>query len=112
ATSGEGFGMVGIDEVTVPGVRLTRVATLPSTVDRLVAGLPAAARERLAGTPVDVLLTRARGVTTGDDEETGLARDFTMPVGRTAIASALIRPSAALPEADLDRVAGYTGPVR
>ena len=46
ATSGEGFGMVGIDEVTVPGVRLTRVATLPSTVDRLVAGLPAAARTR------------------------------------------------------------------
>jgi arabinofuranan 3-O-arabinosyltransferase len=112
ATSGEGFGMVGIDEVTVPGLRLTRVATLPSTVDRLVAGLPAAARERLAGTPVDVLLTRARGATAADDEETGLARDVTMPVGRTAVASALIRPSAALPEVDLDRVAGYTGPVR
>ena len=112
ATSGEGFGMVGIDEVTVPGVRLTRVATLPSTVDRLVAGLPVAARKQLAGTPVDVLLTRARGAGAGDDEETGLARDVTLPAGRTAVASALIRPSAALPEVDLDRLAGYTGPVR
>ena len=112
ATSGEGFGRVGIDEVTVPGVRLTRVATLPSTVDSLVAGLPAAARQRLAGTPVDVLLTRARGATFADDEETGLARDFTLPVPRTAVASALVRPSAPLPEADLDRLAGYTGPVR
>jgi arabinofuranan 3-O-arabinosyltransferase len=109
ATSGEGFGMVGIDEVGVPGLRLTRVATLPSTVDRLAAGLPPAA---LAGVPVDVLLTRARGATAGDDEETGLARDLTMPVGRTAVAAALVRPSAAMPEPDLDRVAGYTGPVR
>jgi arabinofuranan 3-O-arabinosyltransferase len=112
ATTGEGFGRVGISEVRVPGVRLTRVATLPSTVDRLVAGLPTSSRAMLDHTPVDVVLTRARGATAADDEETGLARNFSLPVGRTVVAGASIRPSAALPETDIDRLAGYTGPVR
>jgi arabinofuranan 3-O-arabinosyltransferase len=112
ATSGEGFGRVGIDEVTVPGVRLTRVGTLPATADRLVAGLSPAARAALDRTPIDVLLTRARGADPGDDEETGLARDLTLPVGRTAVAAGTVRPSAALPETDVDRLAGYAGPVR
>src|SRR4029450_940607 len=34
ATTGDGFGLVGIEELTVPGVRLQRVARLPPTLAR------------------------------------------------------------------------------
>ena len=62
ATSGEGFGMVGISEV-----RRARRAADPgghAAVHRGPPGRRAAdrpARAALAGTPVDVVLTRARG---------------------------------------------------
>ena len=112
ATTGEGFGMVGISEVGVPGVRLTRVARLPSTWTDWWPGCRRPARAALARTPIDVVLTRAagRGRRRRRGDRPGARRHAAGR--RTAVASALVRPSAAMPETDLDRVAGYTGPVR
>ncbi len=106
-TTGDGFGLVGVEELGVPGVRLTRVAQLPRTVERLAAGLDPAARAVLSRTPVDVVLSRQRGTAlTDDDEETGLARDLTLPASRDYRAYAIVRPSRQLPEKDLDTLAG------
>lgn len=106
-TTGEGFGLVGVEEIGVPGVRLTRVAQLPRTLERLAAGLDPAGRAALAGKPIDVVLSRERGTgLAADDEETGLARDFTLPVPRAYRAYGTVRPSQQLSERDLDTLAG------
>ncbi len=106
-TTGEGFGLVGVEEIGIPGVRLTRVARLPRTLERLTARLDPAGRAALARKPVDVVLTRERGTgLAADEEETGLARDLTLPVSRSYRAYGTVRPSGRLPERDLDALAG------
>ncbi|HZB51326.1 MAG TPA: alpha-(1-_3)-arabinofuranosyltransferase family protein, partial [Mycobacteriales bacterium] len=106
-TAGDGFGLVGVEEIGIPGVRLTRVAQLPRTLARLAAGLDPAGRAALDRKPVDVVLSRERGAGPAvDDEETGLARDLTLPVSRAYRAYGIVRPSAQLPEQDLDTLAG------
>ena len=111
ATGGEGFNLVGIDEVETPGVRLARVARLPETLSRLAAGLDDAGRAALERTPVDVVLSRVRGTgLPGDDEEVGLARDLTLPVARDYRVYGLVR-AGALSERDLDALAGATSAV-
>jgi arabinofuranan 3-O-arabinosyltransferase len=108
-TTGDGFGLVGVEELGIPGVRLTRVAQLPRTLERLAARLDPAGKAALSRKPVDVVLGRQRGTAlTDDDEETGLARDLTLPVARDYRAYAVVRPSRQLPEKDIDTLAGAT----
>src|SRR5262249_46033256 len=79
---GSGFNLVGLSEVEIPGVHVQKVARLPvAGVDRL-RSLPAAARARLAQTPVDVVLQRQRGTRPEWDEERTLLRDFSLPQPR------------------------------
>ena len=114
AVTGTGFNLVGISDVDIPGVRVTRVARTPRTMQALVAGLDDAGRAALRDTPVDVVLTRVRGEELGsaDDEETGLARDVAVPVRRDYRLSGVVRLSDRLPERDLDVLSGAYGPVR
>jgi arabinofuranan 3-O-arabinosyltransferase len=111
--TGAGFNLVGIEEVEVPGARLTRVARTPRTLDGLVAGLDPDGLAALHRTPVDVVLTRARGTApAADDEETGLDRDLALPDSRDFRASGVVRVGPRMSERDLDLLAGAYGPVR
>jgi len=103
---GTGFNLVGIDEVDVPGVQLTRVARLPETLSRLVNGLDGAGHAALRRTALDVVLTRVQGTgLPGDEEEAVLARDVSLPLDRNYRAYGLVR-AGALSERDLDVLAG------
>ncbi|MGH2813534.1 MAG: discoidin domain-containing protein, partial [Actinomycetota bacterium] len=53
---GPGLNPVGFSEIEVPGVRVAETAVLPRRFRRLVEGLGAAGRERLAASPLDVVL--------------------------------------------------------
>ena len=111
-TRGVGINPVAIDEVTVPGVRVRRVARLPEVLDELVRRLPAAGRQALGLTPVDVVFSRALGTRPPeDDEETGLDRDFTLPVDRTFRLYGVVRPDSAASDDTIDRLLGVTGDV-
>ena len=112
ATTGTGFGLAGVEELTIPGVRVQRVARTPDSLARLTPRLPDAALARLRRTPVDVVLSRARGGELAADEETGLARDVTVPLTRSYRAYGVVRPASRLPETDLDVLAGATTEVR
>lgn len=111
---GEGFNRVGLAEVSIPGVTLTRVARMPERLSDLAASLDAAGRRALAATPLDVLMSRviARTSTDEDDEERFLVRDFRLPDARSFTATAVVRVGAGVPDPVLDRVAGYRGPVQ
>jgi arabinofuranan 3-O-arabinosyltransferase len=105
-TEGRGFNLVGIDDIDIPGVRLTRVARLPETLETLATGLDAAGWDALSRTAIDVVLSRVRG--TGlpdDDEEAVLARDFTLPIARQYRGYGLIG-TGRLDERQLDTLAG------
>jgi arabinofuranan 3-O-arabinosyltransferase len=105
-TEGRGFNLVGIEDIDVPGVRLTRVARLPDTLETLSTGLDAAGWDALDRTAIDVVLNRVRG--TGlpdDDEEAVLARDFTLPAARDYRAYGLVG-TGTLDERQLDTLAG------
>ena len=107
-TEGEGTNAVGLAELRLPGHPLSTSVRLPLTTGRLVAGLDAAGRQRLATTPVDVLLTRAQG-DPGlgvDDEERRLDRDFTLPQARTYLPSGALRLTPAAGEQEVDRLVG------
>jgi arabinofuranan 3-O-arabinosyltransferase len=103
---GKGFNLVGIAEVELPGVRVTRVARLPETLSQLAARLDDTGSGALGRTPVDIVLNRVRGTgAPDDDEEDGLARDLDLPVDRDYRVYGIIRPST-LNERDLDVLAG------
>ena len=111
-TRGTGVNAVGVDEVSVPGVRVRRVARLPERLTGLVAGLEGTARQAWSLTPVDVVLSRVRGTPTpADDEETGLDRDLSLPAARAYRPYGLVRPDSAAPDDVLDRLLGVSGDV-
>jgi arabinofuranan 3-O-arabinosyltransferase len=105
---GPGLNPVGFWEIGVPGVRVTETAVLPGSFRRLVEGLDAAGRLRLAAAPLDVVLTRAAGATRGldDDEERALDRRFWLPGTRAFGLSGLAAPGPDLDEPALDRLLG------
>jgi arabinofuranan 3-O-arabinosyltransferase len=75
-TEGRGFNQVGLSEVSIPGVRAVEYASLPATLDRLVAGprgdeIAAALRDN----PLDVKFTRAPG----SEGDAPMRRMFTLP---------------------------------
>jgi arabinofuranan 3-O-arabinosyltransferase len=105
---GPGLNPVGFWEIGVPGVRVAETAVLPGRFRRLVEGLDAAGRRRLASAPLDVVLARAAGPTRGldDDEERALDRRFWLPGVRAFDLSGLAAPGPDLGEPQLDRLLG------
>ena len=106
--SGDGFNLVGISDIAGLPLAVEPVAVLPRTVDDLVARLGTADRDAISATPVDLVFSRVRGTaaTPDDDEEKQLARDFSLPVGRSYAASGSASPARGLAESELDRLAG------
>jgi arabinofuranan 3-O-arabinosyltransferase len=99
---------VGFWEIGVPGVKVTQIARLPERFRELVTGLDNGARERLAATPLDVVLTRQAGdpAQQDDDEERALERSFWLPDQRSFQASGLAAAAADLPEPAVDQLVG------
>ena len=105
---GPGLNPVGFWEIGVPGVRVAETTVLPGRFRRLVEGLDAAGRRRLASAPLDVVLARAAGPTRGldDDEERALDRRFWLAGARAFDLSGLAAPGPDLAEPQLDRLLG------
>ena len=104
-TSGDGYNLVEITEVEVPGIEARKVARLPQSLTTLTEGFDAAARARLASTPLDVVLQRERGSIPAWDEERALERDFTLPDHRNFRVYGVLRTAPGvdgLPAADPD----------
>jgi arabinofuranan 3-O-arabinosyltransferase len=110
---GPGLNAVGFSEIGIPGVKVTERIRLPERFRQVVEALDGPARERLATTPIDVLLTRAAGdpVDRDDDEEQVLARSFWLPDARGFKVSGRLSASRGLLEPVLDRLAGAAGEV-
>jgi len=109
ATRGDpGLNPVGFWEIGLPGVKVTQVARLPQRFRQLVDGLDAAARDRLAATPLDVVLARQAGDPSraDDDEERALERSFWLPGKRSFQAGGLAAAGADLPESAVDQLVG------
>ncbi|WP_162252802.1 alpha-(1-_3)-arabinofuranosyltransferase domain-containing protein [Knoellia sp. Soil729] len=112
AVAGEGDNPVSLAEVAVPGLQVRRVARLPVATAAAAQDLRGAARDRLTATPTDVVLTRVLGrPVAGDDEETRLDRDFTLPDARDFRVYGLVRPDRAAPDDVIDALHGVTGDV-
>lgn len=104
-TSGDGFNLVGIAEVSIPGLRATRVARMPVGLSKLAAGLDETQRQLLAATPLDVVMQRERGTTPDADDERSMQRDFTLPDQRLFRIYGIVRGDrtmTALPQAEPD----------
>ena len=111
-TEGEGDNPLFVAEVSAPGLEVRRVARLPLSTVTAARGLDSEGRARLSRTPLDVVLTRVQGqARAGDDEETRLDRDFTLPDSRQYRVYGLVRPDAGAPERLLDDLQGATGDV-
>ncbi len=111
-TSGSGINLVGVNEIGISGVKITRVARMPTQLTGLARQLDPADKARLAQTPIDVVFSRVRGTeSSGDDEEIGLNRDFTLPQERTFRLYGLVRPDSAAADERIDALLGYRGNV-
>jgi arabinofuranan 3-O-arabinosyltransferase len=110
---GPGLNPVGFREIGVPGVRVTERVRLPGRLRELLSGLDDRARQRLAASPLDVMLARADGdpARLDDDEERALDRGFWLPDARSLALSGFVRAGPDLPEPDVDRLAGAAGSV-
>lgn len=105
---GPGLNPVGFWEIGIPGVKVTQVARLPQRFRQLVEGLDTGARERLAATPLDVVLTRQAGdpARPDDDEERALERSFWLPDERVFQPVGTASAGTDLPEPAVDQLAG------
>jgi arabinofuranan 3-O-arabinosyltransferase len=105
---GPGLNPVGFWEIGVPGVHVAERVRLPGRLRQLLGGLDDRARQRLAATPLDVLLARADGdpARLDDDEERALDRSFWTPDARSFAVQGVARAGPALPEPVVDRLAG------
>lgn len=107
---GEGDNGLALAEVRVPGLEVRRVARLPVSTMQELSELTGDDRDRLAGTPVDVVLSRSFGTPLpDDDEEVRLDRDFTLPSGREYRLYGMVHPDPSAPDQLLDRLQGITG---
>ena len=106
-TQGQGFGTLGVSEVSVPGLRLERLARTPVTVAEEMTAWVGDARSALDLAPVDVVLRRRTGAVDGQSvDETRLAREVRLPVARAFVASGTARISPTAPDAAVDRLSG------
>lgn len=109
---GEGNSPVGFAEISVPGVSVDRVATLPSRLPRRLAPAAEAAGVDLDEVPLDVILRRSVGDANGlSAEEPRLEREFTLPDERRFEGTGTVRLSGGVSDADIDAVAGMSSSV-
>jgi arabinofuranan 3-O-arabinosyltransferase len=81
-------------------------------MDNLVRDLDPLAGRALTSTPIDVVLSRALGTQSpDDDEETGLDRNFTLPQNRTFRLYGIMRPDSAAADNTIDKLLGVSGDV-
>ena len=107
---GEGFNLVGVSELGIPGAKATRAARTPTTLTRLFEGLDPRSRTTFAKTPLDVLLQRVQNTpAAADDSEIALRRVVSMPDERRYDATAKVRLQSGSLEQLYDRSAGYDG---
>ena len=110
---GDGFNLVGISELGLPGPKATRAARTPTTLTRLYTGLDDAGRSAFSSAPLDVLLRRVENTpAAADDSEIALRRVVSLPQGRTFTADARVRIDGDDLEKIYDEVAGYSDAVR
>jgi arabinofuranan 3-O-arabinosyltransferase len=110
---GPGLNPVGFWEIGVPGAQVSEGVRLAGRLRELLGSLDDRARQRLAATPLDVVLARADGDPTrpDDDEERALDRSFWLPDDRSLAPSGLIRFGPGLADSTIDQLAGASGPV-
>jgi arabinofuranan 3-O-arabinosyltransferase len=108
STKGDGFNRVGLAEIDLGALRLTRVARMPETLTRLSNQLDGRGKSQLQSTPLDVVMNRVRGTdaTAADDEEAALQRDFQLPDDRVFRPYGLVRPGSGVSDETYDRLAG------
>lgn len=112
STRGEGFNLVGIREVEMPGAKAIRTARTPMTLSNLYQDLSTADRAKFAKTPLTVALSRLQGTTSpSDDTETRLRRIVSLPDDRTFEVSGKVRFEGDV-ETAYDRSAGYADAVK
>lgn len=109
---GEGYSLVGIAELGLPGPKPVRAARTPTTFSERYAALDARGKQQFGRTPLDVLLRRvANEPQPNDDSEAGLRRVVALPDARTYRTSADVRVDGPL-EPMYDRVAGLDPSIR
>lgn len=112
STRGDGYNLVGVSEVGLPGAKAERAARTPSTLKDLYDSLDAEGRSAFEKAPLDILFQRVQNSSSpNDDTETSLNRIFTMPDARRYDASATVRLAKADQERFYDRSAGYSDAV-
>lgn len=112
STRGDGYNLVGVSEVGLPGAKAERAARTPSTLKDLYDSLDAEGRTAFEKAPLDILFQRVQNSSSpNDDSETSLNRIFTMPDARRYDASATVRLAKADQERFYDRSAGYSDAV-
>ncbi|MCU1484949.1 MAG: hypothetical protein JWN67_1695 [Actinomycetia bacterium] len=102
----DGFSGVGLSEVRVAGVHLDEVVKLPTD-------LLSTAGKASADHPLTILLSRLRAnpqELVRSDEERSMRRTFTLPTARQFALTGEARISAAVPDEQVDRLLGATGP--
>lgn len=105
---GDGFSLVGIAELGLPGAKVERVLRTPTTFDRLFDELDPVDQARFGSTPLDVSFSRAANTPSlNDDSEKQLLRDFTLPTARSFTSAAQVR-MVDRSEAAFDRLSGGT----
>ncbi|WP_277451634.1 alpha-(1-_3)-arabinofuranosyltransferase family protein [Janibacter sp. DB-40] len=105
---GEGVSLVGVAEIDLGDDDLVaeRAIETPDTFSRLYGDLSADERQAFGELPLDVLFTRVDNTSDpGDDTETQLSRNFTLPDDRTFDVAARVRVRGDL-ELVADRLSG------
>jgi arabinofuranan 3-O-arabinosyltransferase len=110
---GPGLNPVGFLEIGVPGVQVSEGIHLAGRLRELLGGLDERARQRLAATPLDVVLARADGdpARLDDDEERALDRSFWLPDARSLRPSGFVRAGPGLADSQVDQLIGTSGNV-
>jgi arabinofuranan 3-O-arabinosyltransferase len=105
---GPGLNPVGFWEIGVPGVRVSEGVSLAGRLRELLGGLDARSRQRLAATPLDVVLARADGDPSklDDDEERALDRSFWLPDDRSLQLTGFAQVGPGLADSQVDQLAG------
>ena len=110
---GPGLNPVGFWEIGAGGVQVSEGVRLAGRLRELLGSLDERARQRLAATPLDVVLARADGdpAKLDDDEERALDRSFWLPDARSLQPSGLARVGPGLADSQVDQLAGASGKV-
>ncbi|MDF8264090.1 alpha-(1-_3)-arabinofuranosyltransferase domain-containing protein [Luteipulveratus flavus] len=109
---GEGFSLVGLAELGLPGAKAARTARTPTTFSDQYARMTPQQRARMDAVPMDILLRRVlNSPDDSDDSERALRRVVTVPSTRDYTAEATVRVTGPL-ERTYDDAAGYAQSVR